>query len=182
MRGGDKLQEDMGGQPLLRVMAARALAVTKGPVICTLPGPDHPRNTCLDGLGVQRVWVSDAAEGMGASIRAGMAALPPGCGAVMILPGDMPELTADDLHLMISAWQRNPDAILRATDAAGTPGHPVIFPADLFPALAACAGDLGARDVVRAHAARISMIALPDHHATTDLDTPEDWAAWRARQ
>jgi hypothetical protein len=25
-------------------------------------------------------------------------------------------------------------------------------------------------------------VALPGLHAITDLDTPEDWAAWRARQ
>jgi molybdenum cofactor cytidylyltransferase len=150
-------------------------------VLCTLPGPDHPRAACLDGMAVTRVIVADAAEGMGASIRAGAAALPPGCAAVMILPADMPDLDADDLRRMQDAWQARPEAILRAVDRDGTPGHPVIFPADLFPALAACEGDTGARGVLRDHAARIVAVPLPDHHATTDLDTPEAWAAWRGR-
>ena len=181
MRGGDKLLEMVEGQPLLHVMATRALAVAQGPVLCTLPAPDHPRAACLDGIALTRVIVADAAEGMGASIRAGVGALPPGCEAVMILPADMPDLDSDDLRRMQEAWQARPDAILRAVDRDGTPGHPVIFPADLLPALAACAGDTGARGVLRDHAARIVTIPLPDHHATTDLDTPEAWAAWRSR-
>jgi molybdenum cofactor cytidylyltransferase len=137
---------------------------------------------CLDGLAVVPVFVPDAAEGMGASIRTGVAALPDGCGAVMILPADLPELLASDLRVMLDAWQDRPDAILRAVDQDGKHGHPVIFPADLFPALRGCKGDAGARDVLRAHQGRIVTLPLPGRHATTDLDTPEDWAAWRARQ
>ncbi|OZB13387.1 MAG: hypothetical protein B7X55_13005, partial [Rhodobacterales bacterium 34-62-10] len=88
MRGGDKLLEEVAGQPLLRVMLERALAVAQGPVVCTLPGPDHPRSSCLAGLSVTSVFVLDAAEGMVASIRGGVTALPQGWGAVMILPAD----------------------------------------------------------------------------------------------
>ncbi len=181
MRGGDKLREEVAGQPLLRVMLERALAVATGPVLCTLPGPDHPRMGCLAGLDVTPVMVPDATEGMGASIRAGVSALPPGCAAVMILPADLPDLDSDDLRRMIAAHDTAPDAILRAVDRDGQHGHPVVFPADLFDALQTCHGDSGARDLLRTHKDRIVTIALPAHHATTDLDTPEDWAAWRAK-
>lgn len=182
MRGGDKLLEQVAGRPLLRLMLERAVAAGAGPVLCTLPGPDHPRRACLDGLAVTPVLVPDASEGMGASIRAGVSALPDGCDAVMILPADLPELVTPDLHHMLTAWRDSPHAILRATDQTGREGHPVIFPADLFPALIRCHGDAGARDVLRAHAERIIRIPLPGRHATTDLDTPEDWAAWRAER
>lgn len=180
MRGGDKLLEQVAGQPLLRVMLERAVAAAEGAVLCALPGPDHQRSACLGGLTVTPIFVSDAVEGMGASIRAGVAALPADATAVMILPADMPELTADDLRRMLTAQRDAPDAILRAVDCDGLQGHPVIFPADLFPTLGTCHGDTGARDVLRAHSERIVTVPLPDRHATTDLDTPEDWAAWRA--
>lgn len=181
MRGGDKLLEQVAGQPLLRVMLERAVAVAEGAVLCALPGPDHPRSACLGGFATTPVFVPDAAEGMGASLRAGVAALPADARAVMILPADMPELTAEDLHKMLVAQKDAPDAILRAVDHDGTQGHPVIFPADLFPALGTCHGDTGARDVLRTYSDRIVTVPLPDRHATTDLDTPEDWAAWRAK-
>ena len=182
MRGGDKLLEEVAGHPLLRVILERAISVAGGPVFCTLPALDHPRAACLDGLAVHAVCVPDSAEGMSASIRAGVAALREEWSAVMVLPADMPEVTADDIALMLSEHAAIPDAILRATDSDGMAGHPVIFPADLFPALMAVDGDLGARDVLRAHADRIRLVPLPDRHATTDLDTPEEWTDWRTRQ
>jgi hypothetical protein len=69
-------------------------------------------------------------------------------------------------------------ALLRATAQDGTLGHPVIFPADLRAAFATLSGDQGARTILQAHAARLHTIALPGHHALTDLDTPEAWAVW----
>lgn len=182
MRGGDKLLEQVAGKPLLRVVLERAVAAATGPVLCTVPGPDHPRRTCLEGLDVTPVIVTDPSEGMGASIRAGVAALPEGVSAVMILPADLPDLTTDDLGRMMIAWHDNPDAILRAVDCDGQQGHPVIFPAALFPDLLRCRGDTGARDLLRAHAAQMVTVALPDRHATTDLDTPEAWVQWRAQR
>ena len=182
MRGGDKLLEEVAGHALLRIVLERAVAAAGGPVLCTLPALDHPRAVCLDGLAVNVVVVPDSAEGMGASIRAGVAAVPGECRAVMILPADMPEITVDDIVLMLSEHATHPDAIMRATDREGMAGHPVIFPADLFPALRAADGDRGARDVLNAHNDRIRQVPLPDRHATTDLDTPEDWDDWRARR
>ena len=72
--------------------------------------------------------------------------------------------------------------ILRAADRDGTPGNPVLFPADLLPDLQKIKGDKGARDLLRRHAGKVHLIPLPEAHALTDLDTPEDWAAWRARR
>lgn len=179
MRGGDKLLEEVAGQPLLRIMLERALSVATEPVLCALPAADHPRMRCLDGLRVTPVMVRDAEEGMGASIRAGVALIPANCAAVMILPADMPDLTADDLQTMLQAQQATPDLILRAVDENGRAGHPVVFPIGYAQALRALHGDRGARDVLHAHADAVKTVALPALHATTDLDTPEAWAAWR---
>ncbi|NUB43317.1 nucleotidyltransferase family protein [Fertoebacter nigrum] len=178
MRGGDKLLEEVAGHPLL-ARQARAALDTGCPVRVALP-PDRPaRHAALDGLDVDVVTVADANTGMAASIRAGVAGLP---GAVLLLLADLPEITRDDLERVLAAQPADPDMILRGTAADGTPGHPVLFPPWAVPALARLTGDTGARDLLKAEAARTRLIALPDAHATTDLDTPEDWAAWRARQ
>lgn len=175
MRGGDKLLEPVAGRPQLARIARAALA-TGAPVRVALP-PDRPtRNAALAGLAVQPILVTDAAEGMAASIRVGLAGWQDG---VMILPADMPELTASMLSRMIAAHQAEPGAILRGA-SGDEPGHPVIFPADLLPALRQLHGDAGARSVIAREQPRLRLIALPGRAALTDLDTPEDWAAWRA--
>ncbi|MBY6055146.1 NTP transferase domain-containing protein [Leisingera daeponensis] len=174
MQGRDKLLEDVDGLPLLSLMCRRA-ALTGLPVYITLPGLSHPRATAT-GDAIQ-VPVPDAAEGMAASIRRGTAALPEGTEAVMILPADMPEITAQDM-LQLAAQFHGPDSpILRATAEDGTPGHPVLFPQRCFAALKSLGGDQGARSILTAETVR--TVPLPGRHALTDLDTPEDWAAWR---
>lgn len=176
----DKLLEPVAGQPLLALVAARA-GRTGAPVIVVLP-PDRPlRAVALAGLPVTLVTAPDAADGMAASLRAGIAALPPDCRGAMILPADMPGPTTDDLRLMLDLFARDPSRILRGATADGREGHPALFPADLFPQLLDLTGDEGGRSVLKANRARLRQVPLPDDHAVLDLDTPEDWAAFRAR-
>jgi CTP:molybdopterin cytidylyltransferase MocA len=178
MRGGDKLLEQVDGQPQLARILQAALQ-TGLPVIVALP-PDRPdRAAAIAGFPAQKITVPDPAQGMAASLTAGLASLPPAAG-VMLLLADLPELTAQDLITLRDAWAQEPEAILRGAAADGTPGHPVCFPPDLRDDLMTLKGDEGARAVLVRHRARLRLIPLPDHHATTDLDTPEDWATWRA--
>lgn len=180
MRGADKLLQTIDGLPLLRRQALRALAAADH-VAITLPSTDGARGQALAGLGVRMVEVPDAADGMSASIRRGVASLPETIAAVVIVPADMPDLSEDDFRAVIAGFRAMPQATLQqGTASDGTPGHPVLFPADCFVALRQLSGDQGARDVLRANAHRVRHVALPDRHALTDLDTPEAWEGWRA--
>ncbi|MFV0490355.1 MAG: NTP transferase domain-containing protein [Pseudorhodobacter sp.] len=177
MRGKDKLLERIDGIAQIRraVLAAQATGARTHVV---LDPRQAARRAVLEGLDYHPVDVTNADEGMAASLRAGIAALPPG--AVLVHLADLPEVTAGDLAQMIAAHDETPDLILRATAADGRPGHPVLFPDWARPALLRLQGDQGARAMIRDKAIRLRTIPLPGEHAITDLDTPEDWAAWRA--
>jgi molybdenum cofactor cytidylyltransferase len=178
MRGRDKCLEVVEGTPLLRQVALLCLS-TGCPVLVALP-PDRPlRAAALDGLAVMQVAVPDPAQGMAASLVAGVAMVPKGA-AVLLMLADLPEVTAQDLACVLGMAQDHPNRILRGAAADGTPGHPVLFPADLRAELLALTGDEGARSVLQRHKHWVLRVPLPDRHAVTDLDTPEDWAAWRA--
>jgi CTP:molybdopterin cytidylyltransferase MocA len=173
MRGQDKLLQLIADEPILRRQARMALSLA--PVIVTLRDPDPERRAALDRLMVRVLAIPDAALGMSASFRA-VADIQ---SAVMVLPADMPDLTGADLASMITAFRAAPDHILRGS-SNGTPGHPVVWPSALVPGFAQLHGDKGARALLRQNPVRLHP--LPDANALTDLDTPEDWAAWRARQ
>jgi len=178
MRGADKLLERLEDQPQIARIARAALA-TGLPVTVALP-PDRPaRAAALAGLAVTPVIAADAAGGMAESLKSGLAALP-GDAAVLLLLADLPEITAEDLRTVLQAAAAAPQLIYRGTAADGTPGHPVLFPPWARAELAALQGDEGARSLLRRHADRVRPVPLPGRHATTDLDTPEDWAAFRA--
>jgi molybdenum cofactor cytidylyltransferase len=176
MRGGDKLLEEIGGEPLLR-RAAREAVATGLEVIVALR-PDRPeRDRVLHGLAVRRVPVPDASDGMSASLRAAVAAAPAEA-PVAVLLADMPEIAAEDLRALVAAFDAaGGSTIVRAAGEDGLPGQPVIFPARLKPDLLAVSGDAGGRDILRRE--EVLLVPLPGRRALTDLDTPEDFAAFR---
>lgn len=174
----DKLLETVGGLPLLAHLARQA-AETGLPVTVVLPTDRPLRQAAISGLPVHRVEAMAAREGMAHSLHAGLASLPAESDVLLLL-ADLPEITTADLDRMRAAHPRHPGRILQATTETGTPGHPVLFPAGLRPELMALSGDQGARAVLRANSALILPVPLPGRRAVTDLDTPEDWAAWRS--
>jgi molybdenum cofactor cytidylyltransferase len=182
MRGRDKLLETVGGVPVLRRVADAAAASRASETVAVLPPGDAARAGALRGSGARLVEAADCAEGMAASLRAGLAAVAGSADAVVILLADMPEIGPAHLDRLIAAF--DPEGgreIVRATAADGTPGHPVLFGRRFFEALSGLAGDRGAREVVRQGRDFLADVPLDASAAITDLDTPEAWADWRAR-
>lgn len=171
----DKLLEDAGGEPLLRRVASRAASVGV-PVIVALPRGERARRAALAGLRVDIAEVDTPAEGMAASLRAGAALAGPG--PLMIALADMPDLEAGDFATLLAAFDDDREAPLRAASETGEPGHPVILPADLAARLPHLGGDEGARSLLGGTPVR--AVPLAGTRALTDLDTPGDWARWRA--
>lgn len=183
MRGRDKLLQPIKGKPILRLVTETAVAAG-GPVLVALPPTAGPRRAVVDGLPVQVVEVPDAGLGMSRSLHRGIAAIAePGAeDGLMVLPADMPGFSPKALADLISRYRAEPDLIWRGGTVDGRPGHPAIFPRDLWPDLAAVTGDEGGRSVIQRHADRMRQVPLPGDMAVLDLDTPEDWANYLGRQ
>ena len=181
MLGRDKLLEQVDGQALLAKVAQAAVRSSADAVRVMLPA-DSPRHQVMQDQGAQIIVVADPAEGMAASIRAGIAARSADTDAVIVMLADMPEVTAHHIDRLIAAFSpADGREIVRATDGDGTPGHPILFGARFFESLAKLEGDRGARDLLREAKDYVVEVALDGQAATTDLDTPEAWANWRAR-
>jgi CTP:molybdopterin cytidylyltransferase MocA len=184
MGGVDKLLERIGGEEQLRRIASMAASVAfehGSNVFVTIPstGPFTPaRKQALLGLRVKILSIPDAHEGMAGSLRAGAMAARDADG-LMVLPADMPEITANDIDYIIEKFAEDTHYAIRATAAGGAVGHPVIFPRRLLSEMAVLSGDQGGRKILQDEEVRNCPIT--GQRATTDLDTPEDWAAWRNR-
>lgn len=118
-------------------------------------------------------------EGLGASLRAGIAALPSACEAVLVLLGDQVALTPDDLRRLSAVW-KGQEGVIAAAVYQGRPGVPAIFPRWCFEELSQIKGDQGAKHVLGRHASRLAQV--PMSNAAVDLDTPEDLARLNAVQ
>jgi CTP:molybdopterin cytidylyltransferase MocA len=180
MLGADKLLEPVDGVPQLARAAQAARGSGAALVWVTLPPDGAARRAVLKASRVKVIEVPDWQEGMAASLRAGVrAAAAHRATALIVLLADLPEIEAGDVARLITAHEEAPEAVWRGAGEDGTPGHPVLLPARLFDAVAALRGDEGAKAVFAEEAVR--DLPLEGRRAVTDLDTPEAWAAWRAR-
>ncbi|MFI6858651.1 NTP transferase domain-containing protein [Streptomyces sp. NPDC050421] len=115
-------------------------------------------------------------EGMGSSLRAGLAALA-GSGtdvdAVVVLLVDQPGIGAEAVARVRAAYRSRTS--LAAASYGGERGHPVLFGASLWTDIAAGAvGDQGARAYLRAHRDAITLVECSDVAQAYDIDTTED--------
>ncbi|MFJ7159890.1 NTP transferase domain-containing protein [Streptomyces sp. NPDC101118] len=118
----------------------------------------------------------DWEEGMGSSLRLGLASLggadpvPP---AVLVSLVDQPGIGPDALKRVLAAY-RSP-ATLAAAAYDGERGHPVLFGSDRWADITATAtGDRGARVHLTNHAADLTLVECADIAEPYDIDTPSD--------
>ncbi|MET9422118.1 nucleotidyltransferase family protein [Streptomyces sp. NPDC006540] len=111
-------------------------------------------------------------EGMGSSLRVGLASLG-AADAVLVLLVDQPGIGAEAVARVRAAYRSR--SALAAAAYGGRRGHPVLFGADRWEGIAAEAeGDQGARAYLRAHADAITLVECGDVAEEYDIDTPED--------
>lgn len=178
--GRPKALVELDGEPLVR-RALRALAEGGcGPLVVVLGAAAADVRPLLSA-GVRVVEAAGWAEGMGATLRAGLAALdelsPPPAAALVHLV-DLPGVTAAAIARL--AADAGPDTLRRAA-YGGVPGHPVLIGRAHWPAVIATAtGDRGARDYLKGHPA-LELIDCTEIADPTDVDTPAQLAHFHPR-
>jgi nicotine blue oxidoreductase len=115
-----------------------------------------------------------ADDGMGSSLRAGLAALPDDTEAVVVTLVDLPDVAPGEVRALLG-WYRNGASII-VTRRAGIRSHPVLVARRWLTAFAAAAhGDEGGRAFFAGHFDDVDYLDFPD--PISDIDTPEELAA-----
>jgi molybdenum cofactor cytidylyltransferase len=169
----NKMIAEIGGKPLVRIAAEQALA-SKASSVIVVTGHQRDRiEAALKGLNVRFANNPDYAEGLGTSLRAGIAAVPPEADGAVILLGDMPHIDAKLIDRLIAAFDPEKGALVVVPTIEGRRGNPVIWARRFFPELMAVTGDVGARHIVARVAEAVAEVAVTDPAITVDVDTPE---------
>jgi molybdenum cofactor cytidylyltransferase len=155
--------------PLVRHAASLALQVCDAGLIVVTGAHHDAIVAALEGLPVQAVYSADWPEGIGASIRQGIASVHRDVGAILLTVCDQPFVSTEDIRNLFTAWKRNPDRIA-AAGYSGTRGVPAIFPAHLRQKLLHLQGDRGAKNIIDT-AAEITVVPMPN--GSFDIDTPD---------
>jgi nicotine blue oxidoreductase len=175
--GRPKALVPLGGEPLVR----RAVRVLDdggcAPLVVVLGAAADDVRPLLPA-GAHAVVAADWDEGMGASLRAGLAAaerLDPVPDAVLVHLVDLPGVTAAAVARLAALAE--PAALVRAA-YGGLPAHPVLLGRDHWPGVrSAATGDSGARSYLAGHP-DLALVECGDLAAPDDVDTPEQLARY----
>jgi molybdenum cofactor cytidylyltransferase len=167
--GGNKLEANFRGA-MLGTWAALTMTGMAFRWTFAVHDPANAKlAAALHAMGLTLIANDDPKRGLSSSLACAVdAAQATDAEALMILLADMPQVTAEHFTALIAARTANPDAII-ASESAGIPMPPAIFPRSSWPQLIAGQGDTGARAFLH-NAVRVSA----DPAMMIDIDTVAD--------
>ena len=112
-------------------------------------------------------------QGMGTSIRAGLAALDPSTTAALIVLADQPFVRPTTLDQLISYHAEHGSQITLPL-YKGFRGNPVLLDQSVFPEMTGLSGDVGCRAIFGTHTEGIHKVPVNDIGVLLDIDTLDD--------
>ena len=162
---------EIDGEPLLRRMARALLGTSPHTLVVVLGHDATALRNCVGDLPLQCIVAPDYAEGLAASLRTGISALPAECDGALVALTDQPALDARHLLALRDAWRAAPKYAI-ASAYAGVLGVPAMLPRAWFDDVMRVRGDTGARALLRERGAQVIAVDAPT--LASDLDTPND--------
>lgn len=168
-----KLLAEFSGVPLVRRSAEQAISSGANSVTAVTGYRQEEIAAALSGLGIGLAHNPDYASGMAGSLIVGFSAPQTRwADGVLVMLADMPQVTAEDLKLLIAAFRKaGGQAIVRAV-SQGKRGNPVILPQSLHDEVMRLEGDVGARHIIESSGLAVIDVDIGDA-AHLDVDTPE---------
>lgn len=179
--GANKLLADLNGRPLVRRAVEAATASAADPVVVVTGNGSAEVESALAGLKVSIVNNSEFSKGLSSSLRTGINTLPDDCDGVLILLGDMPDVSPMLIDKLIAAFDPGEARAICVATRHGKRGNPVLWARRFFPEMAAIEGDVGAKHLAAQYGELVCEVEADDDGPLIDIDTPQALEAYRAR-
>jgi molybdenum cofactor cytidylyltransferase len=142
----------------------------------------HDVENALFGKDIALVSCPEYARGLAESLKAGLASLPVGIDAVMILLADMPFVTDEHINALVDVFNLAQRRKIVVPVWEGRRGNPIIWPVRYIPKMMTLVGDEGARSILHACAeSDVVNVTIPSDAVVIDVDTPAQLDAAQAR-
>lgn len=172
MGDANKLTMMVDGTPMV-ARVVDALLGSRAERVIVVTGHERERiEEALSGRNVELVHNQDYEEGIGASIRMGVAALGNDVDGALVALGDMPWVTAEVIDRLVDAFTADGELSIFIPTFGRKRGNPVLWGSQQFPELLALAGDVGGKALFHRHAAAICYVDVESPGVNIDVDTP----------
>jgi molybdenum cofactor cytidylyltransferase len=123
---------------------------------------------------VKIVHNKDYQQGMGMSLRTGLAAVDAKSNAALIVLADQPFVSPETLDQLIACHQESKRQIIIPI-YKGFRGNPVLLDRSVFAELQSLTGDVGCRAIFGSHTEDIRKLAVEDVGILLDIDSQEEY-------
>lgn len=175
--GKNKLLLELGGETVVRRAVRSALEAALDPVVVVLGHEAGRVEDELAGLSHVPLLNPKYAEGVGTSLKAGVAAARAADALVVVL-ADMPFVTASMIATVVEQYRAS-GARLVVSRYGDVDAPPICYDRSLFDELIAEPGERCAKRVVRRHRGEATVVPWPEA-TLRDIDLAEDYERARA--
>ncbi len=167
---------DRSGKPMIARVVDNVLSSKARPVVVVTGHQAEQVMHALGGRPVRVVAAPDYADGLSASLRAGIAAVPPEVAAAIICLGDMPLVTGRMIDRLLEAYDPDEGRLIVLPTFRGKQGNPMLWDRRFFPEILRITGDSGARFLLGQHLENVAEVEMSDDGVLRDFDTAESLA------
>ncbi len=164
---------DKTGKTMIARVVDNVLSSLARPVLVVTGHMAEQVETALGGRPVQFVHAPAYAEGLSASLKSGIAALPPESAAAIVCLGDMPLVTGRMIDRLLEAYDPDEGRLIVLPTFHGKQGNPMLWDRRFFPEILQISGDTGARCLIGKYAEFVAEVEMADDAVLRDFDTTE---------
>jgi molybdenum cofactor cytidylyltransferase len=170
------LVADRSGKAMIARVVDNVLSSNARPALVVTGHQAEQIQHALGGRPVRYVHAADYAEGLSASLKAGIAAVPEDCAAALICLGDMPLVTGRMIDRLLANYDPDEGRLIVLPTFRGKQGNPMLWDRRFFPEFLEIAGDSGARFLLGKHIEAVAEVEMADDAVLRDFDTTDSLA------
>lgn len=177
----NKLLADFVGRPVVTHVIASLTEVAPAQIIVVTSAEDASVACAVAHLPVTVVANPAPERGMGSSISCGVSAVPADVDGILIVPGDMPTISAELLLALIALFATGQaKRIVYPVTTDGEQRNPVLWPAKFRAQLSALDGLQGGKQLLSRSDDEVTVLKWAEGTQLADIDTHRDLEALRA--
>jgi len=173
--GRNKLISEMSdGEPLFMHAVKAAIASDASPVFVITGHNADIMNEFLDKVDVNIIHNSSYRAGVKTSIDIGLKSVPNFCDGAMLIPADMPNITATELNKLISSFRKDKDKQICVLSHKGIKSNHIIWSQSLYSKADVVPENAHLRPVFMEHADYTNVTEIKDPLKLLDVNYPSD--------
>lgn len=173
--GRNKLMVEVeDGVPLFMKAVNAAIGSGASPVFVITGYHDAEMQEYLDNVDVNVLYNPAYRAGVKTSIALGLKSIPAFCEGAVIIPADMPNLTAEDINQLIACFKRGQEKQLCMFSHKGIKANPVIWSSALYENADIVPENADVRPIFLEHADYTNILEIKDGTKLLDVNFPSD--------